>query len=82
MYRKTWAWRCLWFSWVANLTRLRLGRGSVLECMNWWTIIGVHVLHAFQKKSKSGIATPRPDVELIEKRLKAVLSRYGLSGRK
>lgn len=42
----------------------------------------VHVLHAFQKKSKSGIATPRPDVELIEKRLKAVLSRYGLSGRK
>ena len=41
----------------------------------------VHVLHAFQKKSKSGIATPQPDVELIEKRLKAVLARYGLSGR-
>lgn len=41
----------------------------------------VHVLHAFQKKSKSGIATPRPDVELIEKRLKAVLARYEASGR-
>lgn len=41
----------------------------------------VHVLHTFQKKSKSGIATPRPDVELIEKRLKAVLARYGASGR-
>lgn len=41
----------------------------------------VHVLHAFQKKSKSGIATPQPDVELIEKRLKAVLARYGTSGR-
>jgi len=41
----------------------------------------VHVLHAFQKKSKSGTATPRPDVELIEKRLKAVLTRYGMSGR-
>lgn len=41
----------------------------------------VHVLHAFQKKSKSGIATPRPDVELIEKRLKVVLARYGMSGR-
>lgn len=41
----------------------------------------VHVLHAFQKKSKSGIATPRPDVELIEKRLKAVLARYRTSGR-
>jgi len=41
----------------------------------------VHVLHAFQKKSKSGIATPLPDVDLIEKRLKAVLARYGASGR-
>ncbi|MBN8712772.1 MAG: type II toxin-antitoxin system RelE/ParE family toxin [Xanthomonadales bacterium] len=41
----------------------------------------VHVLHAFQKKSKSGIATPQPDVELIEKRLKAVLARYGASRR-
>ena len=42
----------------------------------------VHVLHAFQKKSKSGIATPQPDVDLIEQRLKAVLARYGASGRK
>lgn len=41
----------------------------------------VHVLHAFQKKSKSGIATPQPDVMLIEKRLKAVLARYRASGR-
>jgi phage-related protein len=41
----------------------------------------VHVLHAFQKKSKSGIATPQPDVELIEKRLKSVLARCGASGR-
>jgi len=38
----------------------------------------VHVLHAFQKKSKSGIATPQPDAGLIERRLKAVLTRYGL----
>jgi phage-related protein len=41
----------------------------------------VHVLHAFQKKSKSGIATPLPDVELIEKRLKTVLARYRVGGR-
>ncbi|MGE4243448.1 type II toxin-antitoxin system RelE/ParE family toxin [Ramlibacter sp.] len=41
----------------------------------------VHVLHAFQKKSKSGISTPQPDVDLIEKRLKAVLARYGANGR-
>lgn len=30
----------------------------------------IYVLHAFQKKSKSGIATPKPDVELIQKRYK------------
>ena len=41
----------------------------------------VHVLHAFQKKSMSGIATPRPHMKLIEKRWKAVLARYGASGR-
>lgn len=41
----------------------------------------VHVLHAFQKKSKSGIATPRTDTHLIEKRLKAVLARYELGRR-
>ena len=36
----------------------------------------VYVLHAFQKKSKAGIKTPRLDVELVERRLKAVLERY------
>lgn len=30
----------------------------------------VYVLHAFQKKSKAGIKTPRDDVELIGERLK------------
>lgn len=40
---------------------------------------GVHVLHAFQKKSKSGIKTPKPDVDVIEQRLKAVLARHGRS---
>ncbi len=30
----------------------------------------VYVLHCFQKKSKSGIATPRPDMELLAQRLK------------
>lgn len=28
----------------------------------------IYVLHAFQKKSKKGIATPRRDVELIKRR--------------
>jgi len=31
----------------------------------------VYVLHCFQKKSKSGIATPKPDMDLINIRLKA-----------
>ena len=29
----------------------------------------IAVLHAFQKKSKSGIATPQPEIELVKKRL-------------
>ncbi len=28
----------------------------------------VYVLHVFQKKSKSGIATPKPDMDLIRQR--------------
>src|SRR5882672_2799180 len=28
----------------------------------------VYMLHAFQKKSKSGIATPKPDMDLIRRR--------------
>jgi phage-related protein len=39
----------------------------------------VHVLHAFQKKSKSGISTPREDVRLVEHRLKIMLARMDLS---
>lgn len=31
----------------------------------------VYVLHAFQKKSSSGIATPKPDMNTIRERLKA-----------
>jgi phage-related protein len=31
----------------------------------------VYVLHAFQKKSKAGIKTPKKDMDLIEARLKA-----------
>lgn len=30
----------------------------------------VYVLHAFQKKSKSGVATPQQDIRLIERRLR------------
>jgi phage-related protein len=33
----------------------------------------VHVLHAFQKKSKKGIETPVAELELVERRLKALI---------
>ena len=36
----------------------------------------VYVLHAFQKKSSSGIRTARTDVELIERRLRAAQQAY------
>ncbi len=34
----------------------------------------VYVLHAFQKKSKSGIATPKTEMALIQKRLKDLMN--------
>ncbi len=36
----------------------------------------VYVLHAFQKKSKSGIATPKTDLALIETRLRRAEEDY------
>ena len=36
----------------------------------------VFVLHAFQKKSKEGIATPKADVDLIKRRLKFAAEQY------
>ena len=41
----------------------------------------IYVLHVFQKKSKHGIATPKPDMELIRRRFAEVerLHREGQS---
>ena len=36
----------------------------------------IYVLHAFQKKSKSGIKTPTEDLDLIQRRLKAAEADY------
>jgi len=38
----------------------------------------VYVVHCFQKKSTHGIATPKPDVELIKSRLKAIEVSLGV----
>ena len=63
------------------------GSAGVLEVVeNWrgntyravYTVrfaVRVFVLHVFQKKSKSGIATPKPDLDLIKGRLKAATKR-------
>jgi phage-related protein len=40
----------------------------------------VYVLHAFQKKSKKGTATPKTEVDLIERRLKDLIKE--MEGRK
>ena len=37
----------------------------------------VYVVHCFQKKSTQGIATPKPDVDLINSRLKAIEASLG-----
>jgi phage-related protein len=36
----------------------------------------VYVLHAFQKKSKKGIATPRREIDLLRQRLAAAEQDY------
>lgn len=38
----------------------------------------VYVVHCFQKKSTQSIATPKPDVELIKSRLKAIEVSIGV----
>lgn len=38
--------------------------------------LAIYVLHAFQKKSKTGSKTPAPDMELIERRLKVAEADY------
>jgi phage-related protein len=36
----------------------------------------VYALHAFQKKSKKGISTPKDEIDLVKKRLKAAEEHY------
>jgi phage-related protein len=42
----------------------------------------VYVLHAFQKKSKSGIATPKKEIDLIHRRLATAEREYRKEGLK
>ena len=36
----------------------------------------LYVLHAFQKKAKQGIATPKQEIDLVKHRLKAAEQHY------
>ena len=36
----------------------------------------VYVLNAFQKKARKGIATPRQEIDLVKRRLKAAQQHY------
>jgi phage-related protein len=67
------------------------GGGSVLEVVineagNTYRAVytvkfemAVYVLHVFQKKSKRGSETPRPDVQLIKRRFNAAAAHYKLN---
>jgi phage-related protein len=39
----------------------------------------VYVLHCFQKKSKKGVKTPKPDLDLIKQRLRDAKALYEAS---
>jgi len=52
------------------------GKGSTFRAVYTVKIAGrVYVLHCFQKKSKQGIATPKPEMDLIRERLKEAEAR-------
>lgn len=41
----------------------------------------VYVLHVFQKKSKQGSKTPKPDLAIIKQRLNALKEQYRKGGK-
>jgi phage-related protein len=41
----------------------------------------VHVVHVFQKKSKSGIKTPKAELNLIDASLKRLAEQYAAATR-
>lgn len=52
-------------------------RGDTFRAVYTVRLAGrVYVLHAFQKKSKSGIATPQSEINLIQQRLKRAIEMH------
>jgi len=52
----------------------RSGTYRVIYTVEWAEFI--FVLHAFQKKSKSGISTPKQEIDLVKRRLKDAVALY------
>jgi phage-related protein len=52
-------------------------RGDTFRAVYTVRLAGkVYVLHVFQKKSKSGIATPKSEIELVKQRLKRAIELH------
>lgn len=52
-------------------------RGDTFRAVYTVRLAGrVYVLHVFQKKSKSGVATPKSEIELIRSRLKRAIELH------
>lgn len=52
-------------------------RGDTFRAVYTVRLAGrVYVLHAFQKKSKTGIATPKAEIDLIKQRLKRAIELH------
>jgi len=61
----------LGFSGASVLEIVARDRSGTYRCV--YTVkfgTAVYVLHAFQKKSRKGIATPKEEIEMIKRRLK------------
>jgi phage-related protein len=54
-------------------------RGDTFRAVYTVKLAGrVYVLHAFQKKSKTGIATPKSEIDLVKQRLKRAYELHAL----
>ncbi len=52
------------------MTRVTLGKSRVRGAK------AVYLLHAFQKKSRHGVGTPKTELDLIDERLKQAREDY------
>jgi phage-related protein len=63
---------------LRGVTEIKANDSSGTYRMMYTAKLGdiIYVLHVFHKKSKSGIATPQQDLDLIEKRLREAKERH------